>query len=147
MGLNEKMIQVNNLSKCFGSVKAVENISFQVKRGELFAFLGVNGAGKSTTISMICGQNTADCGSICVNGMDTHKSTRKVKESIGVVFQDSALDKPLTGRENLKSRAALYGITGKAFDIHYGVCRKERICRSWSCKRKLHRRHLEQRVR
>ena len=116
MRTNEKMIQVKNLSKSFGSVKAVDNISFQVKRGELFAFLGVNGAGKSTTISMICGQNIADHGSISVNGMDTHKSTRKVKESIGVVFQDSALDKPLTGRENLKSRPALYGMAGKAFD-------------------------------
>ena len=62
MRVNEKMIQVNNLSKSFGSVKAVDDISFQVKRGELFAFLGVNGAGKSTTISMICGQIEADGG-------------------------------------------------------------------------------------
>ena len=117
MELNEKLIQVNHLSKNFGNVKAVDDISFQVKRGELFAFLGVNGAGKSTTISMICGQIAADNGAIRVNGTDIHKSLRKVKESIGVVFQDSALDKPLTGRENLKSRAALYGITGKRFDI------------------------------
>jgi len=113
---NEKMIQVTNLSKSFGSVKAVDDICFQVKQGELFAFLGVNGAGKSTTISIICGQNTADNGSISVNGMDTHKNSREVKASIGVVFQDSALDKSLPGRENLKSRAALYGITGRAFN-------------------------------
>lgn len=126
MGFNEKMIQVDNLSKSFGSVKAVDDISFQVKRGELFAFLGVNGAGKSTTISMICGQNTADRGSISVNGMDTHKSSRRVKGTIGVVFQDSALDKPLTGRENLKSRAALYGITGKSFE-----CRLQELIRTF----------------
>ncbi|MDO4815499.1 MAG: ABC transporter ATP-binding protein [Bacillota bacterium] len=126
MGFNEKMIQVDNLSKSFGSVKAVDDISFQVKRGELFAFLGVNGAGKSTTISMICGQNTADRGSISVNGMDTRKSSRRVKGTIGVVFQDSALDKPLTGRENLKSRAALYGITGKSFE-----CRLQELIRTF----------------
>lgn len=112
----ENMIEMNHLNKHFGMVKAVNDLSFRVKKGELFAFLGVNGAGKSTTISMICGQLAADGGEIRVNGWDVNTSGHKIKEMTGVVFQDSVLDKPLTARENLKSRAALYGITGKAFE-------------------------------
>ncbi len=112
----ENMIEINHLNKHFGMVKAVNDLSFRVKKGELFAFLGVNGAGKSTTISMICGQLAADGGEIRVNGWDVNTSGHKIKEMTGVVFQDSVLDKPLTARENLKSRAALYGITGKAFE-------------------------------
>ena len=112
----ENMIEINHLNKHFGMVKAVNDLSFRVKKGELFAFLGVNGAGKSTTISMICGQLAADGGEIRVNGWDVNTSGHKIKEMTGVVFQDSVLDKPLTARENLKSRVALYGITGKAFE-------------------------------
>lgn len=112
----ENMIAIDHLSKSFGTVKAVNDLSFRVKKGELFAFLGVNGAGKSTTISMICGQLTPDGGSIEVNGYNPKTEGKQIKEQIGVVFQDSVLDKPLTGRENLRSRAALYGITGAAFD-------------------------------
>ncbi|MCI5933981.1 MAG: ABC transporter ATP-binding protein [Lachnospiraceae bacterium] len=112
----ENIIEINHLNKSFGTVKAVNDLSFRVKRGELFAFLGVNGAGKSTTISMICGQLAADGGEIRVNGWDVNRSGKKIKEMTGVVFQDSVLDKPLTARENLKSRAALYGITGKKFE-------------------------------
>ena len=117
MEKQDNMITIEHLNKCFGSVKAVNDLSFCVKKGELFAFLGVNGAGKSTTISMICGQLTADSGSIRVNGRDVKSAGREFKELIGVVFQDSVLDKPLTARENLKSRAALYGITGIDFDV------------------------------
>lgn len=116
MSNQKNMIEIEHLSKSFGTLKAVNNLSFRVKRGELFAFLGVNGAGKSTTISMICGQLAADSGSIRVNGQDVKHEVHKIKEWIGVVFQDSALDKPLTARENLKCRAALYGITGKDFE-------------------------------
>ena len=112
----ENMIEISHLNKHFGMVKAVNDLSFRVKKGELFAFLGVNGAGKSTTISMICGQLAADGGEIRVNGWDVNTSGHKIKEMTGVVFQDSVLDKPLTARENLKSRAALYGITGKRFE-------------------------------
>ena len=110
------MIAIDHLNKRFGSVKAVNDLSFRVKKGELFAFLGVNGAGKSTTISMICGQLTPDSGNIRVNGRDVKSEEQKIKEWIGVVFQDSALDKPLTVKENLKSRAALYGIAGEDFE-------------------------------
>lgn len=112
----ENMIEIHHLNKRFGTVKAVNNLSFCVKKGELFAFLGVNGAGKSTTISMICGQLNSDSGDIWVNGQNVKSEGRKIKEWIGVVFQDSVLDKPLTARENLQSRAALYGITGKNFE-------------------------------
>ncbi len=114
---NERdMIVIEHLNKSFGSVKAVDNLRFKVKKGELFAFLGVNGAGKSTTISMICGQLSADSGNIFVGGHNVKHGSREIKEIIGVVFQDGVLDKPLTVRENLKSRAALYGITGKTFE-------------------------------
>lgn len=113
---NQNIIEIEHLCKTFGNVKAVNDLSFIVKTGELFAFLGVNGAGKSTTISMICGQLSVDSGSILVNGIDVGKSGNDIKKLIGVVFQDSVLDKTLSARENLKCRAALYGITGKAFD-------------------------------
>ena len=116
MKQEDVIIKIEHLAKSFGDVKAVKDISFQVKKGELFAFLGVNGAGKSTTISIICGQLKKDAGTVMVNGFDAEKSLEKTKRSIGVVFQDSILDKPLTAKENLKSRAALYKITGKAFE-------------------------------
>ena len=112
----EPIIQIEHLHKSFGEVKAVQDLSFIVKRGELFAFLGVNGAGKSTTISMICGQLQKDSGSILVCGEDVEKSFDKISRKIGVVFQSSALDANLSAKENLLSRAALYGITGKEFN-------------------------------
>ena len=114
--MDKNMIEIKHLSKSFGNVKAVNDLSFRVKQGELFAFLGVNGAGKSTTISMICGQLMADSGEIHVNGQDIKTHAHNIKQNIGVVFQDSVLDKPLSAKENLRSRAALYGITGKAFE-------------------------------
>lgn len=111
----DNIIEIEHLSKSFGDVKAVQDISFRVKTGELFAFLGVNGAGKSTTINIICGQLHKDSGKILVDGCDLDKSTQSVKRELGVVFQNSVLDKALTVRENLESRAALYSISGTAF--------------------------------
>lgn len=111
----DNIIEIEHLSKSFGDVKAVQDISFRVKTGELFAFLGVNGAGKSTTINIICGQLQKDSGKILVDGCDLDKSTQSVKRELGVVFQNSVLDKALTVRENLESRAALYSISGTAF--------------------------------
>ena len=110
------IIRIDHLNKTFGDVKAVNDLSFRVKKGELFAFLGVNGAGKSTTISILCGQLSKDSGTVQIKGIDNQRAGEQTKRLIGVVFQDSVLDKPLTVRENLKSRAALYGITGKAFE-------------------------------
>ena len=110
------MIKITHLKKSFGDVKAVNDLSFRVKKGELFAFLGVNGAGKSTTISILCGQLSKDSGTVQIKGIDNERAGEQTKRLIGVVFQDSVLDKPLTVKENLKSRAALYGITGQAFE-------------------------------
>ena len=107
----EQIISIDGLCKSFGDVKAVQNLSFQVKKGELFAFLGVNGAGKSTTISILCGQVAKDAGSVFVCGEDVEKGMEKICRKLGVVFQNSVLDKALTVRDNLQSRAALYGIT------------------------------------
>ena len=105
-----KIIEINNLSKSFGEIKAVSDLSFYVEEGQLFAFLGVNGAGKSTTISILCGQLVRDFGSIIIVDMDIDTNVDKIKKELGVVFQDSVLDKALTVRDNLESRAALYGI-------------------------------------
>lgn len=114
--MEDAIIKISHLNKSFGDIKAVNDISFQVQKGELFAFLGVNGAGKSTTISIICGQLHKDSGNVQIQGTDLERLGKTVGEKLGVVFQDSVLDKPLTVRENLKSRAALYGITRKAFE-------------------------------
>lgn len=111
----ERIIEIEGLCKSFGDVKAVQNLSFQVKKGELFAFLGVNGAGKSTTISILCGQLAKDSGSVFVCGEDVEKGIGEICRKLGVVFQSSVLDKALTVKDNLQSRAALYGITGKDF--------------------------------
>lgn len=109
----ENIIEIRHLSKSFGSVKAVQDLSFRVKEGELFAFLGVNGAGKSTTINIMCGQLAKDEGSISLCGSDLDHNLDFVKRSLGVVFQNSVLDKDLSVRDNLTSRAALYGIHGE----------------------------------
>lgn len=116
MSTIENIIEIEGLSKSFGEVKAVKNLSFRVKRGELFAFLGVNGAGKSTTISIICGQLAKDSGRVTINGHDLERDCESIRSEIGVVFQSSALDRALTVRDNLSSRAALYGIHGKDFE-------------------------------
>lgn len=109
-------IEIEHLSKSFGEVKAVQDLSFHVKEGQLFAFLGINGAGKSTTISIMCGQQSKDQGTVVIDGKDIDRHMDGVREELGVVFQGSVLDKGLSVRDNLKSRAALYGITGRAFD-------------------------------
>ena len=112
---NGNIIEISNLCKSFSDVKAVQDISFNVKTGELFAFLGVNGAGKSTTINIMCGQLSKDSGSIIINGSNIDKEPTKIKDVLGVVFQGSVLDSALSVYDNLQSRAALYGITGEAF--------------------------------
>lgn len=111
-----KVIEISQLCKSFGEVKAVQNLSFCVNEGELFAFLGVNGAGKSTTINMLCGQLEKDSGTITVCGKEQTGNSKEVKREIGVVFQNSVLDKYLTVKDNLIHRAALYGIRGVALE-------------------------------
>lgn len=119
IGSRDEIIVIDGLVKRFGELTAVDDISFNVRRGELFAFLGVNGAGKSTTISVICGQLERDGGSVVVDGWDIDRDIDRIKRSIGVVFQASALDKVVDVKSNLKSRAALYGIFGAEFERRY----------------------------
>lgn len=105
----EKIIEVSGLKKNYGSVEAVRGIDFYVEKGKLFAFLGPNGAGKSTTINVICTLLTHDAGKIMVDGHLVGQEDEAIREKIGIVFQDGVLDPLLTVRENLVSRASLYG--------------------------------------
>lgn len=108
----EKIIEINHLSKSYDKLKAVDNISFSVDKGEFFAFLGVNGAGKSTTISIMTGTLKKDEGEVKISGYDLDKDLEKISSLIGVVFQNSVLDGVLTVKDNLYSRASLYGMFG-----------------------------------
>ncbi len=110
------IIEIKELKKYFKDVKAVDGISFCVKEGELFAFLGLNGAGKSTTINIICNILSKDSGEVYIDGLSLDKDISKIKPILGVVFQENVLDVKLTVYENLKYRAALYGLKGKAFE-------------------------------
>ncbi len=111
----DKIIKIEGLSKSFGEVKAVKDLSLGVKKGELFAFLGINGAGKSTTINIMCGSLSKDAGKVYIDGIDLDENADAVKRELGVVFQNSVLDMALCVGDNLESRAALYGITGKEY--------------------------------
>jgi multidrug/hemolysin transport system ATP-binding protein len=117
----ESIIEIKNLCKSFGTVRAVDDLSFHVKTGELFAFLGVNGAGKSTTINIMCGSLQKDSGSVIIDGSDIDSARKSA--ALGIVFQNSVLDGALTVKENLKSRAALYGISGKDFSARFAELR------------------------
>lgn len=104
----EEAIKVNHLKKYFQDVKAVDDISFSVARGEFFGFLGVNGAGKSTTINMLCTLQEPTDGRAWVNGLELGKENEDIKKHIGVVYQGNCLDKMLTVKENLLLRGSLY---------------------------------------
>ena len=106
----EKIIDVRGLTKTYGDITAVDDIDFYVEPGKLFAFLGPNGAGKSTTIDMICTLLKPDKGEIIINGFQIGGNDSKIRESIGIVFQESLLDPLLTVRENLLIRAKFYRI-------------------------------------
>lgn len=110
----ENIIEIEHLDKSFQDVHAVNDLSLCVKEGELFAFLGVNGAGKSTTISIMCGMLAKDSGKVFIDGKDVDKDMRAIAKELGVVFQNTVLDEKLSVKDNLTSRASLYGITGKA---------------------------------
>lgn len=106
-------ISVNNLTKKYDSFTAVNGISFEVKEGELFAFLGENGAGKSTTINMLCTILEKTLGDVRVFGHELSKEDDEIRKLIGIVFQNSVLDKKLTVGENLMTRGAYYGLNKK----------------------------------
>lgn len=106
----KKIIDVKNLTKMYSSFKAVDDISFSVKKGEIFAFLGPNGAGKSTTIKILTTLLKYNSGQVKVNGYDIIKDSKKVRESFGIVFQDPSVDEELTAYENMKIHSVLYGL-------------------------------------
>ena len=104
------IIRVENLVKRFGPITAVDGISFEVEEGAIFGFLGPNGAGKTTTINILCTLLSPTSGSAYLNGHDCMKEPSRVRESIGIVFQDTTLDKDLTAYENLIFHAYLYNV-------------------------------------
>ncbi len=110
------MIEIKNLNKSFKEIHAVQDLTFSVKKGEFFAFLGVNGAGKSTTINMICAELKKDGGEIIIGGKKLEEDPDGIRSGLGVVFQSSTLDRALSVRDTLESRAALYGIYGADFE-------------------------------
>lgn len=106
----QPIISVEHLQKKFGSLTAVNDISFSVDEGELFGFLGPNGAGKTTAISILCTLTRPSSGEASVNGFDVVRDQSRIRESIGLVFQDPSLDVQLTALENLKFHAWIYNI-------------------------------------
>jgi len=108
--VNTNCIEVKNFTKKFGDFTAVDDISFNVEQGSIFAFLGPNGAGKSTTINTLCTIQEKTCGELKINGNDVTHQKAKVREDIGIVFQDSTLDGKLTVMENLKLHCDFYNV-------------------------------------
>jgi ABC-2 type transport system ATP-binding protein len=106
------MIQVEHLQKSFGSLRAVDDVSFEVRDGEIFGLLGPNGAGKTTTINMICGVMQPDGGRVLVDGKNIWIEPKHVKQSLGVVPQEIAVYEDLTARDNLDFWGSLYGLGG-----------------------------------
>jgi ABC-2 type transport system ATP-binding protein len=107
---NSNIIEVSGLTKKFGKLTAVNDISFTVARGETFAFLGPNGAGKTTTIKMLTTLLRPTSGRILINGCDPVTEQNKVRRSFGIVFQDPSTDEELTAYENMEFHGVLYGV-------------------------------------
>jgi ABC-2 type transport system ATP-binding protein len=107
------MIRVQNLVKKFGDFTAVDNVSFDVAKGEIFAFLGPNGAGKTTTIKMLTTLLAPTSGTLEIDGMNPVEKQHEVRKSFGIVFQDPSLDQDLTAMENMELHAALYHVPRK----------------------------------
>lgn len=105
------VIEVNNLTKRFGDFTAVDAISFNVRRGEIFGFLGANGAGKTTAMRMLCGLSTPTAGNGTVAGYDIYRQTEKIKSHIGYMSQRFSLYSDLTVRENIKLFGGIYGLS------------------------------------
>jgi ABC-2 type transport system ATP-binding protein len=114
MSKNNNIIEVKNLVKDFKGLRAIDDISFSVKEDEIFGFLGPNGAGKTTTINIICTLLSKTSGSIILNGYDVSKERNKIRNCIGMVFQDPSLDDRLTALENLYFHGLLYNIPRSA---------------------------------
>ena len=108
--MSEAVIEAKGLVKKYGQLEAVRGIDLEVRQGEIFGFLGPNGAGKSTTISMLCTLLRPTAGSASVAGIDVVHDPARVRQRIGLVFQDPSLDDQLTGRENLEFHAFIYSV-------------------------------------
>ncbi|OEH86431.1 ABC transporter ATP-binding protein [Desulfuribacillus stibiiarsenatis] len=111
--MSQNIIEVKQLVKSYDDFAAVKGISFEVERGEIFGFLGPNGAGKSTTINMLCTTVKPSDGTALVNGYDIVKDQSKVRESIGIIFQENSLDIKMTAKENLMLHCRLYAVPKK----------------------------------
>ena len=113
---DEKIIEVKNVTKKFDDFVAVDDVTFDVKRGEIFAFLGPNGAGKTTTIKMLTTLLGATSGTILIDGHDASQDKNEARESFGIVFQDPSLDDELTAYENMYFHGVLYKVPKKVRD-------------------------------
>ncbi len=110
--MSDYIIEVDNLVKKFGALTAVDGVSFNVASGEVFGFLGPNGAGKTTTINILCTLTRPTSGRASISGFDVVRQQNKVRQAIGLVFQDPSLDDQLTGLQNLRFHASVYNVTG-----------------------------------
>lgn len=108
--MNEHIIQTINLTKEYGNIKAVDNVSLSIRKGEIFGLLGPNGAGKTTLIHMLCTILRPTSGTALINGFDIIKEPDKVRKSIGIVFQDPSSDDDLTAYENMEFHAMIYDV-------------------------------------
>lgn len=106
-----KAISVQNLTKRFGSFTAVDHITFEVDQGEIFGFLGANGAGKTTAMRMLCGLSMPSSGEATVAGFDLYKNAEKIKQNIGYMSQKFSLYEDLTIRENIRFYGGIYGLS------------------------------------
>ena len=111
--MKNAVIQVENLTKRFGDFTAVDNISFEVEKGEIFGFLGANGAGKTTAMRMLCGLSNPTSGSGTVAGFDISQQSEEVKKHIGYMSQKFALYEDLKVWENMRLYAGIYGVPRK----------------------------------
>src|SRR6478752_3504872 len=107
---NEKIISTESLTKRFGDFTAVDNISFDVFKGEIFGFLGANGAGKTTAMRMLCGLSSPSSGAATIAGFDVYKQTEQIKKNIGYMSQKFSLYEDLTVLENIKFFGGIYGL-------------------------------------
>ena len=129
------IIAVENLSKRYGDLEVVRGISFEVHAGSLFAFLGTNGAGKSTTISILSTQITKNSGRCMIGGHELSRDDDAIRRDIGIVFQENVLDKRLSVRENVRSRAGLYGMNRAQADAAAGRAMQAAGCEGFERQR------------
>ncbi len=115
----ENIIEVENLIKKFGDFTANDNLTFSVKKSEIFGFLGANGAGKTTAIKILCGISFPTSGKVCVAGYDAYKHRNKIKQNIGYMSQGFSLYDDLTVKENIEFYAGIYGVKRKEIKTRF----------------------------